>query len=429
MEDNKKTSMEDFALEPVRPEERKGWVSLAAVQTGLFICVPSLLLGALLASSMPLWQALTAGIIGYLMTIVISFFLGMQGADLGIPSVAIACSTYGKKGTRIIISSLLAISMVGWFGINCNVCGEAFSNLMKIAVGIEIPVMLSSIIWGIIMLLSAVFGMNALKKLDSISIPLLVIIMIAGTVMAFKKFGSDGLHVEVEQTMSMIQGIGLSFSFTALAAVTCSDITRFQKDRKETIKSTFWGILPAAVFTLVLGILMTKVANDYDISSVLATVGMPFLGIVVLILATWTTNSLNAYSAGLDVVMTFNLPDNKRKTATLVSGLIGIVLAVLGILGHIETFLSLLAYVFSAMGGVMFADYWIVGKGKPESWHNVEGFNWAGIIATVIAIAVAVLVGIDYSGLLWAVIAYVIVEKFIPSKSRMLDGGVKPAQM
>lgn len=424
-EENKKT-MEDFALEKVKPEDRKSWISLAAVQTGLFICVPSLLLGALLASSMPLWQALVAGIVGYLLTIIISFFLGMQGADLGIPSVVITCSTYGTAGTRIIISSLLAISMVGWFGVNCNVCGAAFTNLVQIATGIEIPVAISSIIWGIVMLLSAVFGMNALKKLDSISIPLLVIIMVLGTIMAFKKFGAGGLNVETEQTMSMIQGIGLSFSFTALAAVTCSDITRFQRDRKDTIKSTFWGILPAAIFTLVLGILMTKVANDYDISSVLATVGLPFLGIVVLILATWTTNSINAYSAGLDVVMTFNLPDNKRKMATLIAGVVGIVLAVLGILGHLETFLSLLSYVFSTMGGVMLADYWIVGKGRPESWHKIEGFNWTGIIATVIAIAIAAfIVKIDYSGLLWGAVVYLVIERFIPSKSRNTDGGVK----
>lgn len=144
------------------------------------------------------------------------------------------------------------------------------------------------------------------------------------------------------------------------------------------------------------------------------------------VLATWTTNSLNAYSAGLDVVMTFNLPDNKRKLATLVTGLVGIVLAVLGILGHIESFLSLLSYVFSAMGGVMMADYWIVGKGKPESWHRVEGFNWTGILSTIIAIAIAAfVVKVDYSGLLWGLIVYLIVEKFIPSKSRELDGTVE----
>ena len=34
--------MENFALEQVRPEDRKGWISLAFVQMGMIICVPSL---------------------------------------------------------------------------------------------------------------------------------------------------------------------------------------------------------------------------------------------------------------------------------------------------------------------------------------------------------------------------------------------------
>lgn len=422
-EKKKVKQMEDFALEKVKPEDRKSWISLAAVQTGLFICVPSLLLGALLSAAMPVSQAIIAGILGYLITIFLSFLLGMQGADLGIPSAVILCSIVGEKGSRIIFSLLLSISMIGWFGVNCNVCGEAFSNLMKIATNVDIPVAISSIVWGIVMLLSAVFGMNALKKLDAIAIPCLVIIMILGTIMAFKNFGSAGLHADIVPSMTIVQGIGLSFSFSAVAAVTCSDITRFQRGRSDTIKSTFWGILPAALFTLVLGILMTKVANDYDISSVLATVGLPFLGIIVLILATWTTNSLNAYSAGLDVVMTFGIPDNKRKLTTLIVGLLGIALAVAGILGHIETFLSLLSFVFSATGGVMIVDYWIIGKGKPESWHKIPGFNWVGIISIALGIVVAALVGIDYSGLLWGAVIYFIIEKFVHSKSRELDGG------
>ena len=86
--------------------------------------------------------------------------------------------------------------------------------------------------------------------------------------------------------------------------------------------------------------------------------------------------------------------------------------------------MSLLSYVFSATGGIMLVDYWIVGKGKPESWHKVPGFNWAGIIAMVIGIAVAAIIGIDYTGLLWGAIVYLIVERFIPSQSRNLNGGI-----
>ena len=71
--------MENFALEQVRPEDRKGWISLAFVQMGMIICVPSLLLGCLLSLGMPLWKAIASGTAGYLLTVLLSFPLGMQG--------------------------------------------------------------------------------------------------------------------------------------------------------------------------------------------------------------------------------------------------------------------------------------------------------------------------------------------------------------
>ena len=222
--------MENFALEQVRPEDRKGWISLAFVQMGMIICVPSLLLGCLLSLGMPLWKAIASGTAGYLLTVLLSFPLGMQGADLGIPSVRIAASTFGRKGARFLIGTVMLVSMVGWFGINCNVCGESFV-LIDNAFGVQVPAPAASVFWGIVMLISAVFGMNALRRLDACSLPLLAAIMIGGTVMAFARYGTGGLYAPSEDTMTFVQGVGLSFSFTAAAAVTCADITRFQKKR------------------------------------------------------------------------------------------------------------------------------------------------------------------------------------------------------
>lgn len=411
-------NVEEFALAPVPAEERKSWLEVTFVQAGIFICVPNLMLGALLAGSMPMGQALLAGALGTGLVIVLTFILGMQGADLGVPTCAVCLSTFGRTGTRIIVSSLFAISLMGWFGLQTSVCGEAFANIMKEGFGIEIPLAVSSIVWGLIMLITAVFGMNALKKLDAVSIPLLVAIMLLGTFMAVKNYGTAGLHAEVEQTMSLLSGIGLAFSFSAVGAITAADITRFQRDRRDTIKSSFWGIMPASMLMLLLGVLMTKMAGVYDISYVMVAVGIPFLGIIVLILATWTTNSINAYCGGLDIVMTFNIPDNRRREATLAAGIVGILLSVFGILNHIEEFLSYLSYAFSAIGGVMIADYWIVGKGKKENWHAVEGFNWAGIIAMVIGIIPAWLLKIEYTAIVFSLAAFMVVERFLPSASR-----------
>ena len=218
--------------------------------------------------------------------------------------------------------------------------------------------------------------------------------------------------------MSFMAGVSLAFDFYAVGVVTAADVSRFQKNRVETAKSTIWGVLPVAVITLSLGAVLTKISGEYDISMVLIQVGLPFIGILSIILSTWTTNSSNIYSGGLDTVMAFNLPDNRRREVTVVAGIIGTLLGAFGVLDHIEAFLSFLAYLVCPVGGVMIADYWIVGKGRPENWHSVDGANWAGIISWVIGAVGAYLITYAYSGILIAMAAYIVVERFIPSASR-----------
>ena len=70
----------------------------------------------------------------------------------------------------------------------------------------------------------------------------------------------------------------------------------------------------------------------------------------------------------------------------------------------------------------MFADYWIIGKGKPMSWHALPGYNWVGIVTWAISGALAYAVKIEYAGIIFAAVIYLIVERFKPSASRKLDG-------
>ena len=140
---NGKKPIEAFALSRVPREQRKSWVDMVMVQAGMVICIPAFLLGSMLAEGMPTLQAMVAGVIGYGMVLVLTLILGIQGADLGIPTCAISTSTFGRKGTRLLVSSLFTVSLVGFFGLQVNVCGEAFSTLALAAFGVEIPVVAS----------------------------------------------------------------------------------------------------------------------------------------------------------------------------------------------------------------------------------------------------------------------------------------------
>ncbi|WP_336017304.1 cytosine permease [Fusobacterium polymorphum] len=419
MENN---SIEKNALTPIPKEERLSWVSLVFVQAGICVCVPSFLEGALLAEAMPVKDAILSGTLGYVIVVVVMSILGFMGSDLGMATCTLTESTFGKKGARYLVSTIFALNLIGWFGINNAQCGEAFSKFIDVSYGIHLPVAISNIFWGIIMLLTAVYGMKAMEKLDIISIPLLMIVMSVGTYLAIKNFGLNKIYSEVEQSMSFWEGVGLSFDFYAVGVITAADITRFQKSRRDTVLSTVIGVFPMGVITLLLGILLTKIANDYDIGSVLITVGIPIFGIISLVLSTWTTNSANAYSSGLNLVMTFNAPDNRRREITIFAGIIGIILGIMGILDRIEEVLNFLAYLVCPIGGVMLADYFCIGKGKAENWKSKEGWNIIGILTWGISIILSMYLQNDYVGILIAMGVYLILYKIIPEKYRVLGG-------
>lgn len=420
MENNNK-HVEANALTPIPAKERQGWISLALVQAGICVCASSFLEGALLAEAMPLGEAILAGTLGNLIVVILMTIIGFQGSDLGIASCTLSEASFGRKGARYLVSVVFAINLIGWFGITNEICGDAFTNFMAETFDIHIPLIASNILWGIIMLITAVYGMRAMEKLNAVSIPFLLIVMAVGTYLALRQYGFEAATAEVERSMSFMAGVSLAFDFYAVGVVTAADVSRFQKNRVETAKSTILGVLPVAVITLSLGAILTKISGEYDISLVLIQVGLPIIGILSIILSTWTTNSSNIYSGGLDVVMAFNLPDNRRREVTVVAGIIGTLLGAFGVLDHIESFLSFLAFLVCPVGGAMMADYWLVGKGKPENWHSVEGINWAGIISWAVGAVLAYLTGYAYTGILFSLAAYFIAEKLIPSKSREVN--------
>ena len=167
VEQEKKTgNVESVTLEQVPMEERKSWADVAMIQAGIMICVPSLMLGGILAESMPMSQAIWSGVIGYAVIVALMIFCGIMGSDLGVPTCVVASGVFGKQGSSKLISALFMISMIGWFAVQNGVCGSAFSNLIEASTGVKIPIPVSTVVWGIIMLVTAVYGINALDKLN-----------------------------------------------------------------------------------------------------------------------------------------------------------------------------------------------------------------------------------------------------------------------
>lgn len=378
----------------IRDDERQSWLSLAMIWTGSMICIPCLMIGGVLGTGLSLVQVVLAVLVGYGIVCAYMCLVGMESCDTGLPTVSMASSVLGTKGAQFIISLMLAIACIGWFGIQSAVCGESFSTMVSSMSGIDIPVWASSIFWGIVMLLTAAYGYKGLKILNYVAVPALVIVLAYAMILAFLSGGLEAVvSFQPTSRMGFIPAVSMVVASFALGGVISGDYSRYAKSRGDVVRSTLLGVFPSGMVMMLIGSILSIVTGQYDVSLVLAAVGVPALGLVALVLATWTTNVTNAYSGGLSMSNLFGFGEDRFRITTVIAGAIGTVLAAVGLLSRFEAFLNILSALIPPIAGVMIGSYWIVGKGRRENLVEKEGWYWPGIVAFAIGAVVAYITG------------------------------------
>ena len=384
----------------IKAEQRQSWTSIAMVWAGGMICVPCLMIGGVLTSGgLSIPQIIFSILIGYGLICAYMIFIGMQACDTGLPVSVLAEGALGKKGARYIISTILAIACVGWFGIQSATCGSAFASMISNMMGKGAPsntfVVICTIIWGVIMLVTACAGFKGLKWLNYIAVPLLVIVCLYGIIAGI--VSNDGGAVIANyapaQSAGLVFGISMTVASFALGGVISADYCRFAKCRADVVKSSIVGVIPAGLFMLLTGAIMSIVTGEYDISAILANLGVPAIGLIALVLATWTTNVTNAYSGGLALSNLLGFDESKFTITTGIAGAIGTLLAAFGLLNAFQGFLSLMSGLIPSLAGVVIAHYWIVCGGKRENFSIGGTASAAGLIAYFVGALVACITG------------------------------------
>lgn len=384
----------------IKAEQRQSWQSIALVWAGGMICVPCLMVGGVLSGGgLPLPHIVAAILIGYGLICAYMIFIGMAACDTGLPVSVLAEGALGRRGARYIISTLLAIACVGWFGIQSATCGQAFATMTADMLGLgeasPAMVVVSSIVWGVIMLVTACAGFKGLKWLNYLAVPLLVVVCLYGLIAGIVRNNGGAVIAAYapEQSSGMVFGISMVVASFALGGVISADYCRFAKSRADVVKSSILGVIPAGLFMLLTGALMSIVTGQYDISAILASLGVPLFGLIALVLATWTTNVTNAYSGGLALSNLLGFDESRFRITTGIAGGIGTLLAAFGLLNAFQGFLSLMSALIPPLAGVIIAGYWVVGRGKVGRFQRRDGFSAPGIIAFLAGAVLACITG------------------------------------
>ncbi len=384
-------------------ENKENWLSIASIWFGCIASLPALLIGSTLIASLTLYEAILVAILGYSFVLIFLSLLSVKSVIHRRNAVGLAARSFGQTGSKVLVGFIIGIASMVWFGVQTNIAGVAFSNMIQELFHISFSVPVSSLIWGFIMVLTAVFGFNYIKWLNYIAVPSIILLVIVSLIITLDGVSfTDLMNYTPQEKMPLLKAIGIVVGLIAVGGVIAPDYNRFAATPKAAVVGSVIGMLPAAVAFLTIGAILAIVKDTADIVAIFSEIGFPIAAMSVLILITWTSNVMSAYSGGLGLNSTFHLSEKNRPYTTLVFGLIGTFLGVVGILDKFTDVAIILSTMIPPIAGVIIADYYLRNSTLKK---NARSFNWVGIISWLAGVGSVFVLTSDAKNILGIVVS------------------------
>ena len=377
---------DDYARSPVPEDKRKSWVSTAAVYIGSCICLSAFMLGGTLATGLSLGNAIIATLVGTAVLAVMTCVCSTVALHNHLSTSMIARFTFGIRGAAI-VGLMYALCAWGWFGVQVGLFADSVAAIINMWTGATVSggaIKVIILIGGILMTSSAIIGYKSIERLSLIAIPLLAILMVVATVKAC----SNGLvDMGVKEPITMGFAISYVISSYIAGAVGSPDVMRYGRNMRDTVLSVVFGLVVGYGTAIILALICAKAAGEANIVYVMINLGMGVLAMVVLILAQWTSNDNNIYSASLGFSVVFEkMP---KYQLAIIAGVVGTLFAVFGISNNLIWLFSILGIFTPPIGGVYVADFFLDRKYYDfENLKNVPRFRPETLAAYFIASAV-----------------------------------------
>ncbi len=432
--------LEDYSLVPVPYEKRRSWIELAVIWIGIAVVMSAIFRGMMIGMGLGRMQAVVLSyLLGEIILIAVMALTGYIGARTGLSTPLIANFSFGRIGA-ILISLSIALSLMGWFGVQA----AFFARTVQFYLKTDFSLPLFSFVCGMVMMVPAIFGIRGLSVLSWIASPFMIVIFVWGIF----KMGFHFLPVETLQSLAAAHQpdpypmtLGAAASVVAggfiVGAVTSADIFRYARPRLKEIVLAAGVAMTASAFLHFVGSFLAMNTGMYHESLPEIIIGgrylgLGFAGFVVLLLAQWTTNDSNLYSAVLALNNIFRI---KRWKMTVAAGVAASLFAALGILERLELFLIILTVSIGPIGGIFLCDFYLLKRirlgriGEAVGKSAVKRINGKALAVY----AAAFLIGwttsghpwtprvfpfsiFAFNGILSSIVLYYLVMKLFPDK-------------
>lgn len=335
-----------------------GGFRIAVVVFGIGVTLPIFYVGSEISLALGLRETALAlfggcSIVG-LMMIVTSII----GARTRLSTYMIIQFSFGRSLVRFLVNPLLAMTYVGYFAATGDIFGGAIREAVSAFYGIELPRALCAFIGCVAMSLTAMYGFRLIERFSSLAVPLLALFMLYVVYLVLRRIElQDLLTAPGSGEMSLGLAISTVVGANILMAVSGPDLTRFARTELEGVKSVTGLAAGYPLIMLASGIPALAFAET-DIMKIMVILGVALPALFILVFSTWTTNTVNLYSAVLTLAASFRRFSDKQ--LAMAAGALGTLGAVLGIIDVFLPFVLILGIAATPIAGVYIADFFLL---------------------------------------------------------------------
>ncbi len=374
------------------------WYHFAALWVGMVMCIPAYTLSAsLIEGGMSGWQAVMTVFIANAIVLLPMLLIGHAGTKYGIPYAVLARSSFGTTGARI-PALMRAIVACGWYGIQTWFGGSMIYTLLGVMLGHEIggdklpglginaAQLACFLAFWAIQFYYIVHGMDSIRKLETYTAPLKILICFVLLGWVYNRAG--GFGPLLEQPSQFVEGgkkagqfwttfwpsLTAMVGFWATLALNIPDFTRFAKSQRDQVIGQSVGLPVPMGLLAMLAVIVTSATvvlygkaiwDPVDLASRMTGVAV-LIALIVLLVDTVSVN-LAANLVGPAYDFSALAPKQiSYRTGGYMTAAIALVMMPWKILestqGYIFTWLIGYSALLGPIAGILIIDYYFIRK-------------------------------------------------------------------
>jgi nucleobase:cation symporter-1, NCS1 family len=419
-------------LKPTTEAQRTWhWYHFTALWIGMVMCIPAYTLAASLIEAGMSWsQAVGTVFLGNAIVLVPMLLIGHAGAKYGIPYAVLARSSFGTIGARL-PALLRALVACGWYGIQTWFGGMMIHTLIGVVMGQplggdKLPVLgitfaqlACFLAFWAIQFYYVVHGIESIRKLETYTAPIKIVICFVLLWWAYDKAG--GFGPIIDQPSQFVEGgkkagqfsavfwpsLTAMVGFWATLALNIPDFTRFSRSQRDQLIGQGIGLPVPMGLLAMLAVFVTSATvviygkaiwDPVDLSSRMTGAAV-LIALIILLIDTVSVNlAANLVGPAYDFSAL-----NPRRISYTKGGVITAVIAILmmpwkvleSTQGYIFTWLIGYSALLGPVAGILIVDYYFIRKkelsvqdlySETGAYRYNSGWNLVAIAALALGV-------------------------------------------